>query len=344
MVNCPKCGFNQPQDQYCAKCGVDMVAFKPAAKPLISQLISNITFQISVLAMVALVGGLYVRHANREKLARTIAETPIAREAEQQETELAAAQAALPDSSKASLQQTVSASIGDSQKEKQAAPEIAEAKATTGFVATSAPAAQATAAPQVASAMTGSHSAVGSATNIKVYFVEGQRRFLNSLLTESHQSSADGSFNFGVVTGFDKRLKASHTAWHSLDSSGNQAIHLNQPNVIFKGLRDTATAQNIGFTIQVIPISQDDAGTHLQVDANRVLRDGSGGLETFDFQLPESFIIPRDGALVLVGALPHRTLTEPEEKLYRSVNVLKAMSSETFRSGVTDVAIVVEAR
>lgn len=25
MLNCPKCGFQQPRDQYCAKCGVDMV-------------------------------------------------------------------------------------------------------------------------------------------------------------------------------------------------------------------------------------------------------------------------------------------------------------------------------
>ncbi len=28
MVSCPKCNFSQPEDQFCAKCGVDMIAFR----------------------------------------------------------------------------------------------------------------------------------------------------------------------------------------------------------------------------------------------------------------------------------------------------------------------------
>ena len=87
MVNCPKCGFSQPQDQYCAKCGVDMIAFRPAEKPLLQRLASNMSLQVSVLILLVLAGGLFVRHANKEKLARAVAETPIAREAEEQEQE-----------------------------------------------------------------------------------------------------------------------------------------------------------------------------------------------------------------------------------------------------------------
>lgn len=30
MMNCPKCGFEQPKDQFCAKCGVNVESFKPA--------------------------------------------------------------------------------------------------------------------------------------------------------------------------------------------------------------------------------------------------------------------------------------------------------------------------
>jgi hypothetical protein len=41
MITCPKCGFSQPQDQYCAKCGVDMQSFKPAPAPLGTRLLSN---------------------------------------------------------------------------------------------------------------------------------------------------------------------------------------------------------------------------------------------------------------------------------------------------------------
>jgi hypothetical protein len=37
MLNCPKCGFQQPRDQYCAKCGVDMVK-AAQARPKVSPL------------------------------------------------------------------------------------------------------------------------------------------------------------------------------------------------------------------------------------------------------------------------------------------------------------------
>lgn len=30
MMTCPKCGFEQPTDQFCAKCGVNVASFKPA--------------------------------------------------------------------------------------------------------------------------------------------------------------------------------------------------------------------------------------------------------------------------------------------------------------------------
>lgn len=38
LINCPKCGFSQPKDQYCAKCGVDMQTFRPA-RPSIFKLV-----------------------------------------------------------------------------------------------------------------------------------------------------------------------------------------------------------------------------------------------------------------------------------------------------------------
>ena len=41
MITCPKCGFSQPQDRYCAKCGVDMENYTPEAPSVLQKLISN---------------------------------------------------------------------------------------------------------------------------------------------------------------------------------------------------------------------------------------------------------------------------------------------------------------
>lgn len=347
MVNCPKCGFSQPQDQYCAKCGVDMIAYRPRAKPFLTRLVSNTTFQISALAFLTLAGGLYVREANRASLARTISETPIAREAEEQEAELSAAQANEEHESKLKLQQTVSASeSAPAPTPPPAAP--AQAKESS-FVASSATVADAAppTAPAAAAPPTNPRTGVvaTAATNIRVTFIEAQRGLLNGMLRNARQSATDGTITYGVVADYEKRVKPGRD-WRQLDEPNEQAIRLNQSNPIFKGTRDQTLGQDLGFTLKVLPVSQDREGTHLQViDATRVLRDGQGGAETFPFPLPDNFALTPGSALIVTGVLPHRPPFEGEERLYRNVNVLKPLvSGPAFRGGATDVAIVIEAR
>lgn len=53
LVNCPRCGFSQPNDQYCAQCGVDMHSFKQKKQPLFKQLLSKAVVQIAILLMAA---------------------------------------------------------------------------------------------------------------------------------------------------------------------------------------------------------------------------------------------------------------------------------------------------
>lgn len=51
LVNCPRCGFSQPKDQYCAKCGVDMVSYKPQKAPIVRRLITHPASFIVVLIL-----------------------------------------------------------------------------------------------------------------------------------------------------------------------------------------------------------------------------------------------------------------------------------------------------
>ncbi len=58
LVRCPKCNFSQPQDQYCAQCGIDMLSFKPAHLPVHKKLLKSGLFQF----MFVLVLGASVAH------------------------------------------------------------------------------------------------------------------------------------------------------------------------------------------------------------------------------------------------------------------------------------------
>lgn len=44
---CPKCGFKQPEDRYCANCGIDVTEYKPEDTPLWKRLLSNGIVQLS---------------------------------------------------------------------------------------------------------------------------------------------------------------------------------------------------------------------------------------------------------------------------------------------------------
>ena len=54
MINCPKCGFLQEKDVYCAQCGVNMDTYKPPKKPLLKKIIGNWMVQLGVLFLVIL--------------------------------------------------------------------------------------------------------------------------------------------------------------------------------------------------------------------------------------------------------------------------------------------------
>lgn len=60
LINCPRCGFSQPKDQYCAQCGVDMDAFKPKAEPLLKKILQSTTTHIILLLLAAVIGGQFI--------------------------------------------------------------------------------------------------------------------------------------------------------------------------------------------------------------------------------------------------------------------------------------------
>lgn len=72
LVTCPKCGFQQPQDQYCANCGVDMVRFRPKNNSALSRFLSIVPVQISLVVAAALVGSfLFIKNQENNQKIRT---------------------------------------------------------------------------------------------------------------------------------------------------------------------------------------------------------------------------------------------------------------------------------
>ncbi|MBL7671940.1 MAG: hypothetical protein JNM39_15740 [Bdellovibrionaceae bacterium] len=63
LIKCPKCGFSQPQDQYCAQCGVDITNFKAPPTSAASKLFKDPVLHLGIVVLVALVSSVMLyRH------------------------------------------------------------------------------------------------------------------------------------------------------------------------------------------------------------------------------------------------------------------------------------------
>ena len=52
MVKCPKCSFEQPEDIYCANCGVNMKTYKPTPESFLKSFINSWMGKIALITLV----------------------------------------------------------------------------------------------------------------------------------------------------------------------------------------------------------------------------------------------------------------------------------------------------
>ncbi len=63
IIHCPRCGFAQPEDQYCAQCGVNMQTFKKKEKSFSKKFSESLILQALLLVVVAALFGSYMIHS-----------------------------------------------------------------------------------------------------------------------------------------------------------------------------------------------------------------------------------------------------------------------------------------
>lgn len=79
MIDCPRCGFTQPPDRYCANCGIDMEHYKAPQKPLLTRLSSSPWFYIFLIFFCGLfifVYGFQKAQLQKNLLSQQIVSTP----------------------------------------------------------------------------------------------------------------------------------------------------------------------------------------------------------------------------------------------------------------------------
>jgi len=351
-----------------------MFAYRPAQKPLHIRLLGHpITHLTLLVALIAGVFG-YVRYQHQAELAARISDldsphsTQIVERNDPAESISQASSAAVTastgsdekekDEVDGEVEAAVSKESAPSSHRPQASLTLTETTTnppngnpTTTSEAKPSPAADSGHAPAPGVGEAPPAAGPRSPTSVRILFAEVQRSFLGSVADSRSVASVGENYSMGLINGLDAKLKSAlqDASWAQLESPTSQSLVTNKPVVVYSGTRDEATGQNFGLTVQVTRISSasdDPQGLQLQVRVTRVLRDPSANppIDDMTIPTPESFQVPSGSSLFLAGALPRRSLQEADEQLYRTVNVLKVLTSEAFKAGTTEFVIFIEPR
>jgi hypothetical protein len=335
LVNCPKCGFQQPIDKYCAQCGVDMETFKPAAPPLLQRIFGNTIVQLCLLVVAA--GGLGTfLYKNGPSSSEPTAANATSRVQINSNASSSSPGAASFEGQMAPVPPDTEA------QSTEAAPQDIAAARTDGAVVP-ASTVEALASPAEKRSLAGV-----SGPSLIVTYAEVPRASYQALVEATHSAPNGAYQNFtgysaGILPGLRDLLNAGTfkmTVLHKETRSVASAKTLQW----FYGLKDPRTAADIGFTTFVVLADSDPNDNNLRgsMDVQRGWREPAGGATEYQRRnFPAEFeITPRTG-FFMSGVMPPRANIPNEEEL-TSIDVFKILRSVPFQRGESEFVIFVE--
>lgn len=326
MVECPRCGFIQPDDRYCANCGLDSLNYTPKPVPLFLRIINNTGVQLTaaLLIVASLIFGLYKNQQNHLELAINKAE-----EAQRQ----------------SAVQPTVSAKILPArpaiESAKPASTELAkETEATETELAAREKSVAAeevtTTSTPMAATTTGSTPSASPAAE-----VEGKPIPFTVTLVEVGNDILEGLKRVAPV-----RSWSGTRAWLITNFQGGEEVATYSQNLpAGKSWGIDIPNQERGLKLQVSPL-QGSNDNHLKVSVKIYFRwpsERAGETKSNEVTIEGPFDIPSQNHLIITGFLRRiKNITMTEATLIQGTP-LSILATENFQVNQTsDLALTIQ--
>ncbi|QDK38969.1 hypothetical protein DOE51_15935 [Bdellovibrio sp. NC01] len=343
LIKCPKCGFQQPIDRYCAQCGVDMESFRPPAQPFFKKVVGNPLVQLSVLVVTASGVGYYIYQRGQETLQQRVTYLKSTVQINSASSQLNPPPPPPPEV--AGFQGQEGVTDAQDLASQQAGGESAAVTNASAAASTKSPA-----STDDAKSLTdkdkkdGKDAAKVSAPHLVVYYAEVSRGTLNSVFEASQGTGQFMSFKdytAGILPGVDKRIKGAgvlllHKEDRPIDSSKTLQW--------FYGLKDRRNPSvEIGFTT-FFELNDVDENGNLRgnLEIQRTWREGPPGSSDVQRKsFPAIFEIGSGTGFFMSGVMPTQSNLENEDEL-TSIDVYKILHSPRFRAGDSEFVIFIE--
>lgn len=326
LVKCPRCGFSQPQDKYCAQCGIDMESFKPPRQSAFMRYATDplLYLGIALIAVGLSLGSLYKRDksdlAQRVKFLKgnlQIAST------NGQESKMA---------------------ISDEEAEEDANEDARSAAATTAL----------TPPPAVPTAESSTPSAATTAgPTAYIYYAEVPRAALEKLYEESQatgQFNSFGDYTAGILPDMQKRIMAPGLKIRILEKS-EKPITKNQQ--WFAGVHDSEFGEDLGLSTFIELAEFENNSFRGSLEIVRSLReldpDRARNLATADpsalapqkNSYPAIFELGPGYGFFVSGVLPRKTRLVQEEQL-TAKGPFEILKSPAFQNKESEFVMFIE--
>ncbi len=313
MIKCPRCGFEQPVDTFCASCGVNMQTYKSKLSGPKPMIIGLVAAGIALVVFVAF------------KISRS--------------TE--------------SLEKSASLSgkiFDDFNKELDSSPPPVTAAVAQGppvEARVSRPAVQAKSVqtkpnPATIAAEISQPTAVPTATPAEHMTNQLTMAFaLASKETTEKLSLPVGRVGANIIPKIKYEAAIKEAGFQNL-SSETQALNPSQPVKFSQGTQEPRTRENIGFNIDVTLVRLLDTSADYKIQIKRSLPDVSplGEIRITSQDFLENVTLSMGNVYGISGMLPRKTVLQNEAPLYQT-NILRAMLETAFQSSDEEFIIFI---
>jgi len=338
MMKCPRCGFTQPKDQYCAQCGVDIYAYKPPAKPISQKLLESPVAQLTVVALIIFAVASVLMKKEDRSLRDRVNYLKGNLQISSQKKTLSTIDNENPSSDGTSSTTSASPStpLSSSQNTGLAADSATSASAASATTATS---------DRARSNERADSAAVSRSTyELKVSYYEVSTRVRDLLIEESRhtgQFNNYGDYMAGMLTQFHRRLGSFGKESVFLHSQ-QKTIENGKATSWFTGLQSANTEAHVGINNSV-ELSEFEPGQFkLNFEVLKSWKDNSDPNSSLTkTSYPAQAEMPRSGATFISNVLTATSPLENEDYI-SSVPPFGVLKSPNFRQGITHFIIVIE--
>jgi len=330
ITNCPRCGFSQPKDQYCAQCGVDMQSYKPKSVPLLTKVFQSTTTHVILLLVGALFVGQYViRSEEPQRWVQKITRSQGITKSKAKFNDTTTDGSGVAES--ASEAENHTDQLASLRNKELAVNANVEQPIQVGASASGA--FEGSVATSTGSAAASAREANVTEPTFRILYAEVATATVNRWISESSNAGLYQNlqeYSAGLISDFRKKMDTTVRVLKTAEKK----LAPGQGDTNFSGTVGDESGQIIGIASNIEFRSQENGSVHGTIVVNRTQRQGR---ENF----PAEFDLPKGSAFFMLGAVRPNSFVAEREQL--NMPPFQIFKSPDFAARKTEFVIILEA-